>query len=116
MWPAKSVIVARHFFMSESTSTKYVASIQKLSEEFDKMFVDFRKKEKALKLFAQPIQTAAVNSADSYQIGLIYLQSDIDLKGAYSENYLATFHSNYVAGNYTNLTKITIKMLFRSTY
>lgn len=63
---------ARKAVILDLTCTKYVASIQKLSEEFTNRFVNFRKYEKELKLLNH-----LKDGTGCYQMELIDLQSDI---------------------------------------
>ena len=68
----------------------------KLCAGFTNQFADFRKCEMEFKLFSQPFEIAAEDSPDCYQMELIDLQSDMDLKRAYGDNNLVNFYKNYV--------------------
>ena len=65
---------------------KYAESVGKLCSEFTNRFADFRKCEMEFKLFSQPFEIAAEDSPDCYQMELIDLQSNMDLKKAYGDN------------------------------
>ena len=95
--------------------SKYAESISKLCSEFGKRFTDFRNYEMEFKLFSQPFYVTPDNIPDCYQMEVIDLQSDMDLKRAYASNDVVTFYKKYVCGKHPNLEKHMIS-LFGSTY
>ena len=98
--------------------SKYVESISKLCAEFGNRFTDFRNYEIEFKLFSQPFDVTPDDIPGCYQMEVIDLQCDMDLKTAYDSNDVVTFYKNYVCGKHPNLEKHAKKMisLFGSTY
>ena len=97
---------------------KYVGTIEKLTSAFETRFEDFKKHNVDVQLFAHPFDLVVENTPPSFQLEIIELQANVDLKQAYHENDLLTFYRSYVYGNYTNLENHARKMisLFGSTY
>uniref|UniRef100_H2ZD91 Uncharacterized protein n=1 Tax=Ciona savignyi TaxID=51511 RepID=H2ZD91_CIOSA len=97
---------------------KYVGTIEKLTSAFKTRFEDFRKHNADVQLFAHPFDLVVENIPPRFQLEIIELQANVDLKRAYRENDLLTFYRSYVYGNYTNLENHARKMisLFGSTY
>ena len=73
-------LAVRKAKMPDLDSSKYAESVGKLCAEFTSRFADFRKCETEFKLFSQPFNMAPEGSTDYYQMELIYLQSDMDLR------------------------------------
>lgn len=113
-----------HFPCLESRSVqiqdceKYVGMVEKLTSAFETRFEDFRKHNADFQLFAHPFDLVVENIPSSFQLEILELQANVDLKRAYNENDLLTFYRSYVYGNYTNLENHARKMisLFGSTY
>ena len=84
--------------------------VEKLTLAFETRFEDFRKHDADFQIFAQPFDLVVENIPPSFQLEIIELQANVDLKRAYHENDLLTF--------YTNLVKHARKIisLFGSTY
>lgn len=98
---------------------KYSALIGTLIDEFKQRFEDFRKHSDELKLFADPFVTEASDVKDEFQLELIDVQNDCELKRAFTENNLLTFYSKYIpSASYPNLSKDALRFitLFGSTY
>ena len=97
---------------------KCVGMVEKLTLAFETRFEDFRKHNADFQIFAQPFDLVVKNIPPSFQLEIIELQANVDLKRAYHENNLLTFYRSYVYTNYTNLAKHARKMiaLFGSTY
>ena len=97
---------------------KYVGTIEKLTSAFETRLEDFRKRRTDVPIFAHPFDLVVENTPPSFQLEIIELQANVDLKRAYHENDLLTFYRCYVYGNYTNLENHARKMisLFGSTY
>ena len=85
--------------------TNYGTNEQKLSDEFANRFTDFRQNEIKLKLFAQPFDLVEGDCPDDFQMELIELQADMEIKGRYSENSLVDFYKLYVCKKYPNLSR-----------
>lgn len=92
--------------------------VEKLTSAFETRFEDFRKHNADFQLFAHPFDLVVENIPSSFQLEILELQANVDLKRAYNENDLLTFYRSYVYGNYTNLENHARKMisLFGSTY
>ena len=103
---------------SDLDCTNYGTSVQKLRDEFANRFTDFRKNEIKLKLFAQPFDLVVEDCPDDFQIELIELQADMEIKRKYSESSLVDFYKLYVFEKYPNLSRHAKRMtsLFGSTY
>ena len=82
---------------------KYVRMVEKLTSAFETSFEDFRKHNADCQLFAHPFDLVVENIPSSFQLKVIELQANIDLKRAYHENDLLTFYRSYAYENYTNL-------------
>ncbi|CAM1324002.1 Uncharacterised protein r2_g3265 [Pycnogonum litorale] len=79
-------LAVRKAEMPDLDCSKYAESVCKLCAEFTSRFADFRKCETEFKLFSQPFDMAPEDSPDCYQMELIDLQSDMDLRRAYDSN------------------------------
>jgi len=111
-------LAVRKAEMQDLDCSKYAESVGRLCAEFTSRFSDFMKCETEFKLFSQPFGMKPEDSSDCYQMELIDLQSDMDLRRAYDSNDLVTFYKNYAYGKYPNLEQHARKMtsLFGSTY
>ena len=97
----------------------YSAPISSVRDNFQERFTDFREQCDELKLFADPFGTDATDVHDMFQLELIEIQNDSDLKRAFSVHDLLTFYSQYVLSEcYLNLSKHALQFvaLFGSTY
>ncbi|XP_069492317.1 general transcription factor II-I repeat domain-containing protein 2A-like [Ambystoma mexicanum] len=98
---------------------KYSALVGNLLNEFKNRFSDFREHSDELKIFADPFGTNVTNAPDMFQMELIDMQSNGDLKRAFSEHTLHTFYSKYITwDSFPNLSNHALRFiaLFGSTY
>ena len=89
------------------------------SEEFKSRFHDFRKHEDSFTLFACPFDVSAESAKDKFQMELIELQCNRDLKNIFREVSLIDFYKLYLpAEKFPILSDHARKMcsLFGSTY
>ena len=59
---------------------KYVGTIEKLTSAFETRFEDFRKHNVDVKLFAHPFDLVVENTPPSFQLEIIQMQANVDLK------------------------------------
>ena len=78
--------------MPDLDCSKYAESITKLCAEFGSRFIDFRNHEMEFNLFSQPFDVTPDDIPDCYQMEVIDLQCDMDLKRAYDSNDVITFY------------------------
>ena len=71
---------------------KYQLIIDKFSVAFDACLLDFRKLETNFKILSNPFQSAPDQSPNEFQLELIDLQSSNDIKSAFNEIDLVTWH------------------------
>ena len=93
--------------------------VNKLADDFEKRFQDFRRHIGTMKLISNPFSIDPTDAADKYQLELIDIQNDSDLKTAFAEHDLLNFYSHYMSSDkYTNLSQDSRKFtaLFGSTY
>ncbi|XP_050516254.1 general transcription factor II-I repeat domain-containing protein 2B-like [Diabrotica virgifera virgifera] len=101
---------------------KYVSLLQRLRNEFEERFVDFKLQIPNMKVFQNPFEIEIDGAVLNLQMELIELQSDSLLKTAYQSclpNGLIEFYKKYINRNqYPNLTKLALQQisLFGSTY
>ncbi|XP_069506309.1 general transcription factor II-I repeat domain-containing protein 2A-like [Ambystoma mexicanum] len=98
---------------------KYLALVGNLLNEFKNRFSDFREHSDELKIFADPFATNVTNAPDMFQMELIDMQSNGDLKRAFSEHSLHTFYSKYITwDSFPNPSNHALRFiaLFASTY
>ena len=74
---------------------KYVEKVEKLTSTFETRFEDFRKHNASFQLFAHPFDLVVENIPSSFQLKLIELQANVDLKRTYHENDMLTFYRSY---------------------
>ena len=100
---------------------KYGEMITRLGAEFDRRFQDFRGHVAEMRIFADPF-TCDVNAApDDYQLEIIEVQNDEDLKREFTDLHgdIATFYGRYVSSaTHPNLHTCALRFLslFGSTY
>ena len=83
------------------------------------MFADFWKHYDELKLFSDPFRIDVNDAYALFQLELIDMLSDSDLKRAYAEHDLLRFYRQYVTSvSYPNLSQHALRFiaLFCSTY
>ena len=100
-------------------SERYCTLILKLIDEFDTRFCDFKKEKNELDLFAHPFSIKAETVRNEFQMELIELQNNKDLKEAYKEVELLEFYKKYMSIEvFPHLCRHAIKYfsLFGSTY
>ncbi|XP_067908723.1 general transcription factor II-I repeat domain-containing protein 2A-like [Heterodontus francisci] len=91
---------------------KYSALIGSLRDEVKQRFADFREHCGELKLFADLFGTDATDVPDMFQLELSELQNDSDMKKAFTEHDLLTFHNGYVpAVSYPILSKHALRFI-----
>lgn len=101
-----------------SNMDKYISALQDLKTQFHLRFLDFRRDEKYLNLFARPFSVSVEEVPEEFQMELIELQCNSTLKNKFDVDLL-DFYSKYVS--ITDFPKIrdhalkTIS-LFGSTY
>lgn len=100
---------------------KYVLMLQRLRNEFDDRFADFKSQTPCMKVFQNPFDVEIEGAALNLQLELIELQSSSHLKTAYNNCLpnLIEFYKKYITpSQYPNLTKLAIQQisLFGSTY
>ena len=59
---------------------KYVGTIEKLTSAFETRFEDFRKHNVDVQLFAHPFDLVVENTPPSFQLEIIQMQANVDLK------------------------------------
>ena len=90
-----------------------------LREEFEERFIDFRSQAKNFEIFSDPINVDISDMADKFQIELIEVQNNTDLKKAFLANTLIQFYKLYISREtYPNLSCHAKRCmsLFGSTY
>ncbi|XP_065642483.1 general transcription factor II-I repeat domain-containing protein 2A-like [Hydra vulgaris] len=100
-------------------SERYCTLILKLIDEFDTRFCDFKKEKNELDLFAHPFSIKAKTVRIEFQMELIELQNNKDLKKAYKEVKLLEFYKKYMSIEvFPRLCRHAINYfsLFGSTY
>ena len=91
---------------------KYSALIGILRNEFEKRFADFREHCDELKLFSDPFRIDVNDAHAMFQLELIDIQSDSDLKRAFAEHDLQTFYRKYVtSASYSNLSQLALRLI-----
>lgn len=101
-----------------SNMDKYISALEDLKTQFHLRFLDFRRDEKHLNLFARPFSVSVEEVPDEFQMELIELQCNSTLKNKFGVDLL-DFYSKYVS--ITDFPKIrdhalkTVS-LFGSTY
>ena len=83
---------SRKILIQSINCEKYVGMVEKLTLAFKTRFEDFRKHNANFQIFAQPFDLVVENIPPSFQLEIIELQTNIDLKRAYYENDLLTFY------------------------
>ncbi|XP_065668179.1 general transcription factor II-I repeat domain-containing protein 2A-like [Hydra vulgaris] len=78
-------------------SERYCTLILKLIDEFDTRFCDFKKVKNELDLFAHPFSIKAETVRNEFQMELIELQNNKDLKEAYKDVELLEFYKKYMS-------------------
>lgn len=98
--------------------TKYASLIENLQNEFKRRFQDMRKFEKLFDMFALPFTTDVEIVPIDFQMELIDLQSNSELKTKFSEVSLLDFYKNYLPEEMKALNNHALKTatLFGSTY
>ncbi|XP_065673916.1 general transcription factor II-I repeat domain-containing protein 2A-like [Hydra vulgaris] len=100
-------------------SERYCTLILKLIDEFDTRFCDFKKEKNELDLFSHPFSIKAKTVRNEFQMELIELHNNKDLKEAYKKVELLEFYKKYMSIEvFTHLCRHAIKYfsLFGSTY
>jgi len=98
---------------------KYADLVAKLVADFERRFEDFRMHTDVMKLWSNPFSVDPTDVAEKYQLELIDMQNDNDLKTAFAEHDLLNFYSRYVSSDsYPNMSQDARKFtaLFGSTY
>ncbi|XP_047124163.1 general transcription factor II-I repeat domain-containing protein 2A-like [Hydra vulgaris] len=98
---------------------KYCNLIFKVIDEFDTRFCDFKEVKNELDLFSHPFSIKVETVRDEFQMELIELQNNKDLKDAYKDVELLELYKKYMNIEvYPHLCKHAMKYfsLFGSTY
>ncbi|XP_047146246.1 general transcription factor II-I repeat domain-containing protein 2-like [Hydra vulgaris] len=98
---------------------KYCNLILKVIDEFDTRFCDFKEVKNELDLFSHPFSIKVETVRDEFQMELIELQNNKDLKDAYKDVELLELYKKYMNIEvYPHLCKHAMKYfsLFGSTY
>ncbi|ESN99372.1 hypothetical protein HELRODRAFT_66579, partial [Helobdella robusta] len=98
---------------------KYNELLVKLIDDFQQRFQDFKKHNDFMKLLSNSLNVDPTDAADKYQMELIDLQNNCDLKRSFVEHDFLTFYKCYISSeSYPNLTEDAKKFiaLFGSTY
>ena len=98
---------------------KYNKLLFKLIDDFQRRFQDFRKHIDFMKLLSNPFDVDPTDAVDQYQMELIDIQNNSELKRSFVEHDLLTFYKCYMSSDsYPNLTENAKKFiaLFGSTY
>ncbi|XP_004213339.2 general transcription factor II-I repeat domain-containing protein 2-like [Hydra vulgaris] len=98
---------------------KYCNLILKVIDEFDTRFCDFKEVKNELDLFSHPFSIKVETVRDEFQMELIELQNNKDLKDAYKDVELLKLYKKYMNIEvYPHLCKHAMKYfsLFGSTY
>ncbi|XP_012554783.2 general transcription factor II-I repeat domain-containing protein 2 [Hydra vulgaris] len=98
---------------------KYCNLILKVIDEFDTRFCDFKEEKNELDLFSHPFSIKVETVRDEFQMELIELQNNKDLKDAYKDVELLELYKKYMNIEvYPHLCKHAMKYfsLFGSTY
>ncbi|ESO00350.1 hypothetical protein HELRODRAFT_83078 [Helobdella robusta] len=106
-------------FVDTVQHEKYNELLVKLIDGFQQRFQGFKKHNDFMKLPSNPFNVDPTEAADKYQMELIDLQNNNDLKRSFVEHGLLTFYKCYISSeSYPNLTEDAKKFiaLFGSTY
>lgn len=97
---------------------KYAYLIENLQGEFKRRFQDVKKCEKSFDVFAMPFTTDVETAPTDFQMELIDLQCNAELKAKFSEVSLLNFYQNYLPKEMQMLRNHALKTatLFGSTY
>lgn len=98
---------------------KYSEIVAKLAADFRHRSEDFKKHSDMMKLLSNPFEVDPTHDDDEYQMELIDIQTDWDLKIAFTEHDLLRFYSSDVSSHsYPNLSQDAMKFfaLCGSTY
>lgn len=99
--------------------TRYSSLISRLKNEFETRFNDFKVGLDSIKLCSDPFSVDANNVSDQYQLELIQLQNNAEIKRAFAGHDLITFYKDYVSSeDFPALHKLAVHVcsLFGSTY
>lgn len=97
---------------------KYISALEDMKTQFDSRFIDFRKNEQCLNLFARPFSVSVEDAPEEIQMELIELQCNSILKEKFDLGLLE-FYSKYVSiTDFPKLRNHALKMtsLFGTTY
>ena len=99
-------------------SQKYTKMFEKLQEEFQRRFCDFRSHDQDLEIFADPFLCDPECAPTNIQLELIEVQESSDLKSSFRDHPLDKFYTSLSALTYPALRKHATRMafLFGSTY
>ncbi|XP_053577946.1 G patch domain and ankyrin repeat-containing protein 1 isoform X1 [Bombina bombina] len=98
---------------------RYFVLIGYLKDEFQHRFANIITHSEDLSVFSDPFATDAFTAHDKFQLELIGIQNDSNLKRAFVEHDLLTFYSKYISPEmYPNLSRHALRFisLFGSTY
>lgn len=112
-----------HFPSLKSTSSpdssRYAEKVNSLSEEFAIRFSDIRQHSSQISLFVSPFEVDVLSAPDAYEMELVDLQCNSNLKEKFHAFSLVDFYKKYASvDNLPLLRKHALKMasLFGSTY
>lgn len=97
---------------------KYIDLLKNLKEAFNNRFQDARKFEKSFELFSVPFHVDVETVPENFQMELIDIQSNSELKVKFSDVPLLDFYKLYLPKEMTNIRDHAMRMttLFGSTY
>jgi len=85
---------------------KYSALVSKLVDEFEERFQDFQKHADDMNMISNPFNIDPSDASDEFQLELIDIHNDSNLKTAYDQHDLVTFYKQYVSSeSFPNLAK-----------
>lgn len=96
----------------------YARQLNRLVNEFNRRFEDFRKIETDLQIFSSPFAVNCEEVAANYQLEIIELQCDETLKQLFNSSSKLHFYKSLPKSNFPNLIKHAQKMMsmFGSSY
>ena len=96
----------------------YAAEIVLMNTEFNNRFQDFRSQEANLRIFSSPFDVIIDQVPEEFQMELIELQGNDDLKRGMRDYSLLDFHKRLPEESFPKITDLTRKKisLFRNTY
>lgn len=104
--------LSSHFKSSRKNFSKYTIKVKKLHNAFEHKFVYLQKHEMIFNIFICPFNIEIESAPENLQLGLIDLQSSIDLKYMFESNNKLEFCQKYIQEDkFPNLKQLALRIL-----